>query len=136
MRSNPPGRGKSAARGSRGLTSSALADTSNTMDEPDDSIDLSYLENILVTIMHPTCDHNDPLVVNYKKGQNSVAHLRYSEDLRDAECWHFLSRYRVCEDLGNNLRITYWRSLVQSLEMRAPTHPSNCTQGVPLSWYN
>ena len=106
------------------------------MDESDDNVDLSYLENILVTITHPTCDHNDPLVVNYKKGQNSVAHLRYSEDLRDAECWHFLSRYRVCEDLGNNLRITYWWSLVQSLEMRAPIHPSNCTQGVPLSWYN
>jgi len=51
-------------------------------------------------------------------------------------CWHFLSRYRVCDDLGNNLRIACWRSLVQSLEMRVPTHPSNCTQGVPLSWYN
>ena len=25
---------------------------------------------------------------------------------------------------------------MQSLEMRVPTHPSNCTQGVPLSWYN
>jgi len=34
-------------------------------------------------------------------------------------CWHFLSRYRVYEDIGNNLRIAYWRSLVQSLEMRA-----------------
>ena len=90
------------------------------MDESDDNVDLSYLENILVTITHPTCDHNDPLVVNYKKGQNSVAHLRYSEDLRDAECWHFLSRYRVCDDLGNNLRIACWQSLVQSLEIRAP----------------
>jgi len=37
-----------------------------------------------------------------------------------AACWHFLSRYRVCDDLGNNLRIAYWRSVVQSLEMRAP----------------
>ena len=52
------------------------------------------------------------------------------------DCWHFLSRYRVCEDLGKGLRIACWRSLVQSLEMRAPTRPSNCTQGVPLSWYN
>ena len=34
-------------------------------------------------------------------------------------CWHFLSRYRVCEDLGNNLKIVCWQSLVQSLEMRA-----------------
>ena len=38
----------------------------------------------------------------------------------DADCWHFLSRYLVCDDLGNNLRIACWWSLVQSLEMRAP----------------
>ena len=89
MRSNPTGRGKSAARGSRGLTSSALADTSNTMDEPDDSIDLSYLENVLVTIMHPTRDPNDPPMVNYKKAGNSVSTLRYNEDPRDVECRFF-----------------------------------------------
>ena len=28
-------------------------------------------------------------------------------------CWHFLSRYRVCEDLGNGLRNVCWRSLGQ-----------------------
>ena len=35
-------------------------------------------------------------------------------------CWQFLSRYRICDDLGNNLRIACWRSLVQSPEMRVP----------------
>jgi len=89
VRSNPTGRGKSAARGSRGLTSSALADTSNTMDELDDSIDLSYLENVLVTIMRPTRDPNDPPMVNYKKAGNSVSTLRYNEDPRDVECRFF-----------------------------------------------
>ena len=64
-----------------------------------------------------------PYIVKYKKGKENIVadalSRRRSLPSQLDGCWHFLSRYRVCEDLGNNLRIAYWRSLVQSLEMRA-----------------
>ena len=34
----------------------------------------------MATITRPTRDHRDPPMINYKKGGNSVDHLRYSED--------------------------------------------------------
>ena len=77
---NPPGQGRSTGRTSRGQSSSALADPSNPRIEPDNDIDLSYLENSMATITRPTRDRRDPSMINYKKGGNSVAHLRYSED--------------------------------------------------------
>ena len=77
---NPPGQGRGTGRTSRGQSNSALADPSNPRIEPDNDIDLSYLENIMATIARPTRDHRDPPMVNYKKGGNSIDHLRYSED--------------------------------------------------------
>ena len=77
---NPSGQGRGTGRTSRGQSSSALADPSNPRIERDNDIDLSYLDNIIVTITRPTRDRHDPPMVNYKKGGNSVAHLRYSED--------------------------------------------------------
>ena len=62
-------------------------------------------------VTHPEWLANQ-LIVKKKNGE-----WRMCVDYTD--CWHFLSRYRVCEDLGSNLRIACWRSLVQSLEMRA-----------------
>ena len=73
-------------------------------------------------------DSNKRLLKEKTLASDSLASLKVT----NSECWHFLRRYRVYEDLGNGLRIACWRSLVQSLEMRAPTHPSNYTQGVPL----
>ena len=77
-------------------------------------------------------DSNKRLLKENTLASDYLASLKVT----NSECWHFLRCYRVYEDLGNGLRIACWRSLVQSLEMRVPTHPSNCTQGVPLSWYN
>ena len=77
---NPSGQGRGTGRTSRGQSSSALADPSNLRIDPDHDIDLSYLENIMATITRPTRDRRDPSMINYKKGGNSVAHLRYSED--------------------------------------------------------
>ena len=76
----PPGQGRGTGRTFRGQSSSALADPSNPRIELDNDIDLSYLENIMATIARPTRDRRDPPMVNYKKGGNSVDHLRYSED--------------------------------------------------------
>jgi len=78
-------RGRGTVGSSRGRSSSALADPSNPLGESNDSVDLSYLENVMVTIMRLTRDRHYPPMVNYKKGGNSVAHLRYSEDPRGAE---------------------------------------------------
>jgi len=77
---NPPGQGRSTGRTSRGQSSSALADPSNPRIEPDNDINLSYIENSMATITRPTRDRRDPPMINYKKGGNSVDHLRYSED--------------------------------------------------------
>ena len=77
---NPPGRGRGTGRTSRGQSSSAITDPNNPRIEPDDNFDLSYLENIMATITRPTCNRRDPPMINYKKGGNSVDHLRYSED--------------------------------------------------------
>ena len=74
------GQGRGTGRTSRGQSSSALADPSHPRIEPDADIDLSYLENVMATIAQPTRDRRDPPMVNYKKGGNSVDHLRYSED--------------------------------------------------------
>ena len=71
---NPPGRGRGTSRGS----SSALADLL-----PD--IDISHLENVMATVQFPTRHRRDPPMVNYKKGGNSVEHLRYSEDSSEIE---------------------------------------------------
>ena len=77
---NPPGQDRGTGRTSRGQSSSALADPSNPRIEPDNDINLSYIENSMATITRPTRDRRDPPMINYKKGRNSVAHLRYSED--------------------------------------------------------
>ena len=47
---NPPGQGRGTGRTSRGQSSSALADLSNPRIEPDNDIDISYLENVMATI--------------------------------------------------------------------------------------
>ena len=39
----------------------------------------------MASITRPTRDRHDPLMVNYKRGGNSVEHLRCSEDPREAE---------------------------------------------------
>ena len=67
---NPPRRGRGT---SGGQSSSALAD-------PLPDIDISHLENILATVQRPNHHRLDPPMVNYKRGGNSVEHLRYSED--------------------------------------------------------
>ena len=67
---NPPGRGRGT---SRGQSSSALAD-------PLPDIDISHLENILATVQRPNRHRLDPPMVNYKKGGNSIKHLRYNEN--------------------------------------------------------
>ena len=77
---NPPGRVTGTRRTSRRQSSSALAGSSNPRIEADHDIDLSYLEYIMATITRPTRDSRDPPMINYKKGGNSVDHLRYSED--------------------------------------------------------
>ena len=77
---NPPGRVTGTRRTSRRQSSSALADSSNPRIEADHDIDLSYLEYIMATITRPTRDSRDPPMINYKKGGNSVDHLRYSEN--------------------------------------------------------
>ena len=77
---NPPGQDRGTGRTSRGQSSSALADPSNPRIEPDNDINLSYIENRMATITRPTRDRRDPPMINYKKGGNSVDHLRYSED--------------------------------------------------------
>ena len=82
---NPPGRGRGTGRTSRGKSSSALADPSNPRIEPGDNIDISYLENVMATIAQPTHHRHDPPMINYKKGGNSVEHLRYSEDSSEVE---------------------------------------------------
>ena len=81
----PPGQGRGTGRTSRGQSSSALADPSNPRIEPDNDIDLSYLENVMATVRRPTRDRRDPPMVNYKRGGNSVEHLRYSEDPAEVE---------------------------------------------------
>ena len=63
---------------SRGQSSSALAD-------PLPDIDISHLENVMATVQFPTRHRRDPPMVNYKKGGNSVEHLRYSEDSSEIE---------------------------------------------------
>ena len=83
---NPPGQGRGTGRTSRRQSSSGLDDGSNPRIEPDHDIDISYLENIIGTITRPTRDRRDPPMINYKKGGNSVAHLRYSEDPTIVEC--------------------------------------------------
>ena len=82
---NPPGRGRGTGRTSRGQSSSALADPSNPRIEPDADIDISYLENVMATIAQSTRDRRDPPMINYKKGGNSVEHLRYSADPFEVE---------------------------------------------------
>ena len=72
---NPPRRGRGT---SRGQSSSALAN-------PVPDIDISHLENILATVQRPNHHRLDPPMVNYKRGGNSVEHLRYSEDPAELE---------------------------------------------------
>jgi len=48
-------------------------------------IDISHLENVMATVQFPTRHRRDPPMVNYKKGGNSVEHLRYSEDSSEIE---------------------------------------------------
>jgi hypothetical protein len=48
-------------------------------------IDISHLENVMATVQRPTRHHLDPAMVNYKKGGNSIEHLRYSEDPAEVE---------------------------------------------------
>jgi len=48
-------------------------------------IDISHLENILATVQRPNRHRLDPPMVNYKRGGNSVEHLRYSEDPAELE---------------------------------------------------
>ena len=59
-------------------------------------------------------------VANFARNASSGRWTRLTRKVVLQQCWHFLCRYQDCEDLGNNLRISCWRSLVQSLEMRAP----------------
>ena len=47
---NPPRQDRGTGRTSRGQSSSALADPSNPRIEPDNDIDISYLENVMATI--------------------------------------------------------------------------------------
>ena len=82
----PPGQGSGTGRTFRGQSSSALADPSNPRIELDADMDLSYLENVMATVQCPTRDRRDPPMVNYKRGGNSVDHLRYSEDPAEVEC--------------------------------------------------
>ena len=72
---NPPRRGRGTSRGQSG---SALAD-------PVPDSDISHLENIMATVQCPTHHRLDPPMVNYKKGGNSIEHLRYSEDPVEVE---------------------------------------------------
>ena len=81
----PPGQGRGTGRTSRGQSSYALANPSNPRIEPDNDIDLSYLENVMATIACPTRDRRDPPMVNYKKGGNSIEDLRYNEDPNEVE---------------------------------------------------
>ena len=76
----PPGQGRGTRRTSRGQSSSALADPL-----PDNDIDISHLENVMATVQCPTRDRRDPPMVNYKRGGNSVDHLRYSKDPAEVE---------------------------------------------------
>ena len=66
---NPPRRGRGT---SRGQSSSALVD-------PLPDIDISHLERVMATVQRPTSHFLDPPMANYKKGESSVEHLRYSE---------------------------------------------------------
>ena len=63
---------------SRGQSSSALAD-------PLPDIDISHLERVMATVQCPIRHRLDPPMVNYKKGESSVEHLRYSEDPAEVE---------------------------------------------------
>ena len=45
-----PGQGRGTGRTSKGQSSSALADLSNPRIEPENDIDISYLENVMATI--------------------------------------------------------------------------------------
>ena len=60
------------------------------------------------------------LHVNWLNSAKDTSVFFFTQQGMTSSCWHFLSRYWVCEDLGNGLRNVCWRSLVQSLEMRAP----------------
>ena len=84
---HPPGQDRGTGSSTRGQSSSstALANPRDAIDEPGDDINLSYLETAMASITRPTLDRHDPLMVNYKKGENSIEHLRYSEDPREAE---------------------------------------------------
>ena len=72
---NPSGRGRGT---SRGQSSSALTD-------PLLEIDISHLERVMATVQRPTRHCLDPSMVNYKKGESFVEHLRYSEDPAEVE---------------------------------------------------
>ena len=72
---NPPRRGRGT---SRGQSSSALVD-------PLPDIDISHLERVMATVQRPIRHRLDPPMVNYKKGESSVEHLRYSEDPAEVE---------------------------------------------------
>ena len=63
--SNPPGQGRGTSRTSQRQSHSALANPRNPIGEAED-INLSYLENAMVSIIRPTRDHHDPGMVNYK----------------------------------------------------------------------
>ena len=74
-RGNPPRR----ARG-QSSSSTALADPRNPIGASNDDVNLSYLVTSMASITRPTRDRHDPPMVNYKRGGNSIEHLRYSED--------------------------------------------------------
>jgi hypothetical protein len=96
----PQGRGSTAAGSSSCHPRMKQASISRPTDEYDDAIDLSYLETMVVSIMRPTRGPHDPLMVNYKRGGNSISALRYSEDPRHVERSffgdvHFWSHWRL-----------------------------------------
>ena len=55
--------------------------------------------------------YNPTVEANLMSDEFALAFLGNYQLTPTDRCWHFLSRYRVCEDLGTNLRIAYWRLL-------------------------